>query len=81
MSNHPTTWILIDADTLKEIPIPSQRLDFRGDLVTITGIQPPMHSGSSGRIECTGESKWTNYWYPGVVNAKFIQATEEPSNG
>lgn len=65
---------LVDSETGFEIPVPSKRMTFRGELVTVTEFRAGRSEASSGRVYCTDEDGCSSEWYPGVINSKIVEA-------
>lgn len=59
---------LVDEKTGKEVTLPYNTLDFRGDKITVTGFKAPHKSGSTGKIY----TKDGGEYYPGVAGLKII---------
>ena len=65
--HHDTgTHVLVHEKGGKEIKIGAKVKDFRGDVHTIKGFTPPLHSNSTGRVHTN-----KGHFFPSVVGAKI----------
>lgn len=60
-------WELLTADG-RPVRIGDKLMDFRGDTRVVRGGEPPLHAGSSGRIDLGNRIV-----YPGVVACKWVR--------
>jgi hypothetical protein len=63
---------LIDLKTGKEVKIGDTVTDFRGDKAELTGIYPPRHSNSSGRVT-VWDGKMTGEYFPSVFGCQIVE--------
>ena len=70
-------------NTLKLVLVESGRVievgdrlpDFRGDMVTVQGMTPPRHSGSTGRVYVLPDgSTMRREFFPSVIGAAWVAA-------
>jgi hypothetical protein len=64
-------WILIDIATGKEVHVGDFVITFRGELVTLVGLQPPYSPGTEGKVFCVDRNRRDNVYYATVVGARF----------
>ena len=58
------------------VEVGDEALTFRGESVTVTGIEEPRNSGSTGRIYVRFDypnAKLTREFFPGVIGAEWIE--------
>lgn len=60
-------WVLLDAKG-KAVRIGDVLVDFRGAMRSVCGGEPPLHDGSTGRIDLGNRIV-----YPGVVDCKWVR--------
>lgn len=69
--------VLIDSKTMLPVRIGSEVTTFRGEKGTLLDLEYPRRNGSSGHVYVRLDgSPQTNYWYPGVIGARFIEEKE-----
>ncbi len=69
-----TAKILVHAATDLPIAIGDKCRTFRGETVEVTGMREPHHEGSTGRVYVKDEDGHTGEYFPGVIDAKWIDA-------
>lgn len=63
---------LINDKTGLEVSIGDKAVTFRGEAVTITGFEPPRHSGSTGKVYVTyDEDGRRGGYYPSVIDCSY----------
>lgn len=68
-------WRVVDTNTGQEVTLPTERVDFRGDVATIKGIAEPPSPGKSGKLyyDRVGQTV-----YPQVFDLKIVPALDKP---
>lgn len=69
-------WILIDYVTAAEIKIGDRRNTTRNVPVTVMGFLPPHKPASTGKVSVAYATGETMLYYPGVINAKFVEISD-----
>lgn len=68
---------LVNTKTGQELAIGDKVTTNDGEVGTLVDITKPKHGGSTGRVavklDGAADPNWTNYWYPNVVNAEWIE--------
>jgi hypothetical protein len=66
-------WKLIDNVTAAEIKIGDHRSTFRNEPVIVMGSLPPHKPESIGKVSAPMRPAKRCCYYPGVINAKFVE--------
>lgn len=70
---------LVEANTVEVIEVGMRRKTSRGEIVTVSGLQPPRYAGSNGRVYVVSYTAdgpangWTAEYYPSVIGAKIVE--------
>lgn len=72
VSNPDDTRVLVYEDSGLPVKIGDIVTDFRGDKWPLVGIEPPKHSGSTGRVHLRASDGFITTFYPSVIGAKWI---------
>jgi hypothetical protein len=64
-------WKLIHETTRKEINVGDSLTTFRGERVTLIGMQPPHKPEASGKVVVEDGNHRDSIFYAGVVGARF----------
>lgn len=64
---------LINTTTGQELTIGQEVTCFRGEKYTLVGFRAPKHEASTGRVIVKKEgSKWSDEFFPSVINAEIV---------
>ena len=66
-------WKLVDNKTGKEIKTGDDRITFRDEPCKVIGFFYPHKPGSSGKVYVTFATDEEAIYYPGVINARYVQ--------
>jgi len=64
---------LVNKTTGVEINVGDTVKTFRGESVTVTGMTVPHTEASTGRVYVKHSSGVTSSFFPGVIDAKFVE--------
>jgi hypothetical protein len=68
-------WKLISEKTGREINVGDVLTTFRGERVTLIGMQPPHKLEASGKVVCEDLNRRDSVWYAGVVGERYERRT------
>lgn len=71
---------LVYVKTGQPVKVGDKAKTFRGDEVEIEVISPPAHPGSTGRVDVVFPNGDRASFYPGVIDAGWIENGTAPSN-
>jgi hypothetical protein len=69
-------WKLINEKTGEEIQVGDTLTTFRGERVTLIGVQPPHKPEATGKVVCEDRNHRDSVWYANVVGCRFERAKQ-----